>query len=496
MKKYISIIFATLTLAGSSCKKDFLELSKNPNVPTVTTPQLLLSGALKSTADIVNGGSYVQYAAWIGYLSWSTGYQPNIALLSYQMTSATYDCWTNPYLNLANYNTILNSTTEPNFQAIAKIMIAFDFEALVDNYNNVPYTQALQGTKVLNPTYDNGSAIYDDLLKQIDAAIALIQNAPASAANPGSSDIMYGGNMNNWLKFANTLKLRIALRQINVSAKSAALMADVSATSALGYLDATNPATVNPGYLNSDADGGQESPLWRNYGTTQNGGAQTNKAEYQANTYGANSLSANNDPRSVVVYTTTGGVVISSAFGQTTPPAGGTPSTPGPGVLKSPTMNATIMSSAEALFLQSEAAKDGYITGDPVALYNAGITASFLDDGLTAAQAQAYYSQAAIAYPTGINPVTTLPYTDADMEQAIITQKWKALAIYGAFEAFNEYRRTGYPNDIPLSIYPGANPPNQVTRIPYPAVEYKTNAANVAAQGTVNVFTSKIFWAK
>jgi hypothetical protein len=495
MKKYISIIIVTLTLAASSCKKDYLNLQVNPNSPTVTTPNLSLSGSLKATADIVNGGGYTQYACWMGYLSWSTGFQPNLPLLAYQITTSTYDIWTAPYLNISNYVALAASTTAPYYQAISKIMLVYDYQALVDNYNNVPYSQAIKGTTVLNPVYDNGSAIYDDLMKQLDAAIVLIQKAPLGSTNPGVADIMYGGNMTNWLKFANTLKLRVALRQSNLSAKTAALKADVASTSALGYLDATNPALVNPGYLNSDANGGQESPLWRNYGETQNGGSQTNKAEYQANSYGVAKLSENGDPRDTAVYTTTNGAVISSAFGQTTPPTGGAPSTVGPGVLKSPTMSAIIMSSAEALFLQAEAVQAGYYTGgsDPATLYAAGITASFLDDGETAAQAATYIANAANAYPAADAAIGSIAATQ---QQAIIVQKWKALAIYGALEAFNEFRRTGYPNDIPLSIIPGANAPNQVTRIPYPAVEYKTNAANVAAQGTINVFTSKIFWAK
>lgn len=494
MKKYISIICAALALAGSSCKKNYLELSTNPNTPTVTTPALALAGALKTTADITNGlapgasvGSpYVAYANWMGYLSWSTGFQPNTALISYQVTTQSYDVFTPLYLNISNYNALYSSTTEPNFQAIATIMSVFDWQALVDNYNNVPYSQALQGTKVLNPAYDNGTAIYDDLLKRIDAAIVQIQKAPVSAANPGSSDIMYGGKMSNWLKFANTLKLRLAIRQTNVTAKTAALKAAVAATSAIGYIDATSSGVVNPGYLNSDANNGQQSPLWRNYGYTQNGGATANNQQYQADSYGAAKLTANQDQRGFQVYLPTNGVIIASAFGQTTPPAGGTVSKLGNGLLKSATMGAYVLSDAEALFLQAEAAKSGYITGDPAALYNAGITASYIDFGLTAGQANTYI--AANPYPTG--------GTDAAQEQAIINEKWKALAVYGAFEAFNDYRRTGYPNDIPLSIYPGANAPNQVTRIPYPAVEYQTNAANVASQGTINLFTSKIFWAK
>lgn len=487
MKKYISIILTTLAIAGSSCKKDYLDLSKNPNQPSVTTPQLTLSGALKNSAAIVNSGNYTQYACWIGYLSWSTGYQANIALEAYQFTTSTYDIFTPLYANISNYSALESATAEPNFKAIAEIMIAYDFEALVDNYNNVPYSQALQGTKNLNPAYDNGSAIYDDIFKRVDAAIALIQKnlTNTNALNPSTSDIMYGGHMTNWIKFANTLKLRLALRQSNVAAKTAALKAAVAATASLGYIDASSPGVVNPGYLNSDANGGQQSPLWLTYGYTQNGGTQAFNAEYQANSYGAKALTSNSDVRGPQVYTTTNGAILSTAFGVSVPPAGGAPSKVGPGVLKSATMNANVITVAESLFLQAEGVKNGYIpTGDAGALYAAGITASYLDDGLTAAQAATYIAA---------NPY---PAADPAQEKAIITEKWKALAVYGAFEAFNEYRRTGYPDDIPLSVYPGANATTQVTRILYPSIEYQTNAANVAAQGTINPFTSKIFWAK
>jgi len=312
---------------------------------------------LKTTADITNGGNYTMYACWIGYLSWSTGYQANVSLESYQIQTTDYDLFTPLYGNITNYNAMANSTPEPYFLAIAKIMTVFDYEALVDNYNNVPYSQALKGTASLNPTYTNGSAIYDDLLKQIDAAIVLIQKAPASALSPGTSDIMYGGNMTNWLKFANTLKLRLALRQTNVAAKTSALKAAVAATATIGYIDATNSGVVNPGYLNSDAYNGQQSPLWRNYGTTQNGGSQTNNLEYQANIYGATQLTSNGDVRGDTVYTTTNGTIIASAFGQTTPPAGGNVSKVGGGVLKSPTMNAAILTSAESLFCRQKELK-------------------------------------------------------------------------------------------------------------------------------------------
>lgn len=530
MKKYISIILITLAVAGSSCKKNYLDLTVNPNSPSVTTPDLALSGALKTTADIVNGSDYIQYAAWVGYLSQSTGFQPFTNIEQYNFTSNDFTgAWGDNYLNISNYNALLQSTTDPYYQAIAKIMMAFDFEALVDNYNNVPYSQALQGAKNLNPAYDKGSDIYADLMKQLDAAIDMIQKAPAGTIAPTTSDIMYGGNMTSWLQFANTLKLRLCIRVVNVSSLESTFVTAVKATESLGYIDTSDPALVNPGYLNSDANGGQESPLWRNYGFNQSGGLQSDRQEYQANSFAANFFGNHNDPRLGWVYsisatpdaatatnlsensainlTADGEAVVSTTFGDSQPPLGTiggksgvqiAPSLIGTGLLASATQNAAIMTAAESLFLQAEAAARGIIDGDAATLYNAGITASFeFDDGGAAtnysnqaaddAAAADYYAQSSVAYPSDGSL--------DDQVKAIITQKWAALDVFGAFEAFNEERRTGYPN-VPTSIYQGANAPNQVARIFYPIIEYATNAANVAAQGTINKFTSKIFWAK
>lgn len=499
MKRYLALICVFAAALGG-CRKDFLSLEKNPNVPSVASPNLLLAGALRQTADVVNGGinlNYAQYACYMGYISYSTSYQTNNSLELYGFTTSDYNVWTPLYLNLSNYNALTAANAGPYYAAIAKIMTAYNYEALVDNYNNVPYTSALKGTGVLNPTYDNGSAIYDDLMKQLDASIVLIQGAPASAVNPGSADIMFGGSMTNWIKFANTLKLRLAIRQSNLTAKAAALKTAVQATYALGYLDGTIGGSLNPGYTNIDANGGQQSPVWLAYGSTQSGSTEPGNKQYQADTYAINFFLSNNDTLRAAqlyqpYYKSTDAAkahpyFVSTFFGQRNPPVG-TVSKLGVGILKSASMNANVLSSAESLFLQSEAAAEGLISGNAATLYNAGITADFIDIGLTAAQAATYYGQASIAYPTG--------GTLEAQKQAIIVQKWAALDIYGAFEAFNELRRTGYPNNIPLSATAGANAPNQITRTFYPFVEYSTNAVNVAAQGTINQFTSKIFWAK
>ena len=541
MKKYISIIFITLTIAGSSCKKGYLDLTTNPNVPSAASPNLLLSGSLKATADIVNygptpsgGADYAQYAAWVGYLTQSTSFQVFNNLTKYILTTTDYNgSWEDNYLNIENYNAIETANAGPYYQAIAEIMICYDYEALVDNFNNVPYSQASKGSSNLAPTYDSGQAIYLDLDKRLDAAMALIKSSPTSSTNPLGADVMFGGNMTEWAKFANTLKLRLCIREstkLKGTPDETTLIASVQATEAVGYIDNTFSASVNPGYTLNDANGGQESPLWSYFATNQSGVAEAGKNLYQANTQAAHFFTVNNDPRLGEVFAnsttpeaakavvTTGGsndgtvsvqingtdttAIASTAFGGTVVIAGSIngaavapyiePSLVGPGLLVSASQSAVILSSAESLFLQAEATVDGILSGDSApsasTLYNEGVTSSFEFDQVPNADAAAatYLKQSAVAYPNGSNVANI---------NAIITQKWAALALYGGFEAFNEQRRTGIPTPS-LSVYPGVNAPRQVTRVLYPFIEFQTNAANVAAQGTINVFSSLIFWAQ
>jgi hypothetical protein len=495
MKKYLSIILIGLAVASSGCKKTYLqELGTGPNSPTAANPDLLLSGALKIAVDIPNV-NYQQYASWGGYLSWnSTQYQEDHQLEAYQFTTADFDVWTPLYGNISNWHQLSLITTDPYYLAISKIMTVFDYEQLVDNYEDVPYSQALEGNANLTPKFDKGSAIYDDLFVQLDAAISLIQKAPAGTIAPTTSDFMYAGKMTYWEKFANTLKLKLAVTEwTNVTAKRSALVTEIASTSTIGYIDgsATAPAaSANPGYQSSDANGGKQSPLWLTYGFTASGQTETDNKEYCANLYAITKLNALNDPRIQYIYSTDPqGEISGLPFGTLgQEPDGSTPSTYGPGILISPTMNGVILAGSESDFLQAEAAANGLITADPAALYTAGVTISFseLQDPTAADDATAYlipnsYANAVASY--GGNAV-----------EAIINQKWIALFGYGALSMYNDYRRTGFPNDIPLSITPGANAPNNITRIQYPAIVYQTNADNVGAEPTIDKFNSVIFW--
>ena len=162
-------------------------------------------------------------------------------------------------------------------------------------------------------------------------------------------------------------------------------------------------------------------------------------------------------------------------------------STIGPGVLQAFSQPSVVMSAAESYFLQAEAALRGWITGDPMALYQSGVTASFVYLGLTPAQATTYYSQ------PGNNQTTWAATTSfQDKLALIIRQKWASEAWINELEPYNDYRRLHLPADVPLStsIYSTGIFP---LRILYPQREYDVNGTNVLAQGNITP-GSKIWW--
>jgi len=195
-----------------------------------------------------------------------------------------------------------------------------------------------------------------------------------------------------------------------------------------------------------------------------------------------------NDPRDSAYYATVSGAINALQLGNPANASNAVSSPFGPGILKSPSQPQPIFSSYESLFLQAEAVARGWIQGSASALYNAAVTASF--NAVNAQGAAAYLAQPSVAYPTG--------GTLNQQVQAIITQKYISLNGYFCFEGYNEFRRTGYPvlPQNPASQDPAAVSQTLPTRIPYPLSELNTNPTNLALQGNINIFTSKIFWAK
>jgi SusD/RagB-like outer membrane lipoprotein len=524
MKK-IFVYILIISLIGSSCGKSFItNLQNNPNSPTnsAATPPLVLPGTLTGLANILNGagvsGGYQFQAAWFGYWNYSGGYSFNQTAQEYVVTNSSPQVWDNYYGDLANLNVIMQfaatNKTYQNYGAIADVIAVICYQNLVDAYNDIPYSQSLKGVGNFFPSYDKGSNIYDSLTVRLDNAIAELQSPPASAAVPGGEDIMFRGNLSLWAKFANTVKLRLLLRESAVSAKQAMITSEIAKTASVGYL--TTNAMVNPGY-----NAAQQGPLYGAFGVSTGGGLNGSYNYIRAGGYALNFYITTSDPRLGYFYSgkgqdpTNGNMSTygdyyaalnatptntSDYYGdmlgiQVTQPAKG--SGIGPGINFSAGQSAVIMTAAESYFVQAEARVRGYITSGPSAqaLYQAGITASFEFLGVGGstgdpdAAATAYYSQPNVAN-------VSWPAATIDQIQAIITQKWAALNGINNAEAWNDWRRTGFPV-VPISKSPTLPATSHIPyRYYYPAEEPTTNAAAWSAAGgdKVDPFNSKIFW--
>lgn len=198
----------------------------------------------------------------------------------------------------------------------------------------------------------------------------------------------------------------------------------------------------------------------------------------------------NNDPRYKYLYALTAQspqIYQGNVLGSPTNHAGNSTSTFGPGILKSASQSAIMISAAESYFLQAEAVLNGFISGNAGTLFNSGVQASFTYLG--AGDATGYYTQ-----PGNQNTNYSACTTPAQQLACIIRQKWMALNTVNPFEAWCDYRRLGLPADIPLTQSPYVDVLAIPVRILYPTSEYQNNTANVNAQGAIDHHTSKVFW--
>lgn len=528
MKKSILIIATGLIVLGSSCKK-YLDINQNPNVATSGTPEVVLPQALVYAA--ANTSTFNNYGSQlVGYSANAGGYGGFGASVTYNFSNATFaGLWSSTYDLLGDFQYVINQTdTLPDygyFNGAAKIMKALNYQMLVDTYNDVPYRDALKGTGKLTPAYDTAQRIYQDLAKVLDTAIATIKltktdettNPTSNVKVLGSSDPMFSGNMTQWIKLANTIKLRLIIRAGDKVAFTNTTFDDA------GFL--TTDAIVNPGYTR---DNGKQNPQWNSWAYTYSGGAGTKSwipTKFILSYYNGTKLE---DYRGDAIYfgfpNTASNQLGFESNSVTSSPAGsawlsgandGADRSSGAGgksigILKGPNAGQPILMASESYFLQAEAVIRGIITGDAKTLFDNGILASYKylyqkPDGSYDSEWDpetdyaAYLANNPTSYLVHFELATTLP----QQTEAIITQKYIALNFIHGHEAWNEYRRTHYP-----AIVEGSNDPVQSfastqsistrpdrlpTRVLYPLTEASNNSTNMPKG--ISPFASFIFWA-
>ena len=493
------IIFAAafFIFAGSSCKKGFYDINDNPNQVTEDkiTSELILPSALHLSGATIQNYGFLN--RWMGYWSNSGSFAPVEEEVTYNITTSFGSIggiWNSYYNALFDlYNVEQKATVEgiPFYAAIAKVMKAKMFQDLVDQFGNVPYSQAFKTAEFPTPKFDKGEEIYRDLQLVLDSAIAIFATKPVPA-RATTVDVIYAGNKTLWTQFANTIKLRLLIRQSEIPGFSpTAELAKITANGAV--LMSGQSAEVNPGYANAV---NQQSPFYASWGLTTTG---TNASEVvRANTYLLNIYKTTNDPRLSRVFLpaaspanatdpyvgTTYGAAPSTAFG------GQQTSYIGPGLSKSSSQDQWILTSVESMFLYAEAVARGWFTADAQTAYESAVRESFIWLGVPDAVNAANSYMAANTVANWANSGAT----SMDKVRFIVYQKYIAMAGLNALEAWSDYRRLGIPTNVPLSVDPGRIGSGLPIRLLYPAAEYAVNAANAQAQGTINQFTSKVFW--
>jgi hypothetical protein len=504
--KYSIISLYIMGMLVMGCSDSYLDINTNPNLPTSANPETVLANALNATAARL---SHNEIGAF-----WSGQWSPSGSVSGF-VPEKTYDIqttfrpaiWTGTYDVLTDIKYVEEQSLKQgkkSLAGIARVMKAYNFQTLVDAFGNIPYSEALKGTAVIRPKYDPAGAVYDSLIRDLNVAITYLSE-PISASNPsaGSADIYFGGVTSTWIKFANTLKLRMLVRLSGVSDQQqfvAEQLATLGSSSSV-FLGAGENVKCNPGYLKTT---GKENPFYENYGYSSADSRAGNHDFYAWSNFFITTVQGLNDPRiSLLAYPAggTGTNYLGVPFGDGNDAylyskiSGFGPAfLPTDGSVKTSNLykgDLLIMTSAESYLLQAEAVLRGLLTSDLSAqvLYEKGVRESF---DLLSRQSDSNPNMV-----PAFNAYITNGRANADWNaspdkiRAIITQKWIALANFSGFEAWTEFRRTGIPS-VPLSTRAAST--KMPVRLLYPNSEYSNNPENVAAQGQINQYDSKIFW--
>ena len=221
-----SILFRLLLLGGLSLIAVSCEdyLGGDTNVDPNRTAEITLEAYLPTIIDATAEAHY-----YVGYETEQVAQQ----LASYFSAGADIQeefrigtGWTFIYLRaLTNARLLENQAAEqesPHYAGVAKVLQALNLGLATDNWENVPFTEAFEGTENLTPAYDQQQMIYEEIIPNLlNSAIADLQ-ADASVSSPGADDLVYGGDLDQWIKTANVLKARYAIHLVNKGATSAA----------------------------------------------------------------------------------------------------------------------------------------------------------------------------------------------------------------------------------------------------------------------------------
>jgi hypothetical protein len=506
MKKLISILFVSLLLL-SGCEK-YLDINQNPNDAVSSSIELVLPSILISSASRNSVDVNYDFTPWMGYWSHADGWSGWYDIKQYRLTSANQNTWWGMYsmclMDLQYMEQNAGAPKDAYYKAIAKIQKAMRYQILVDVYGDVPYSEACKG--VLAPSYDKDQTIYEDLVVQLDSAINIIKTA--TNANQPTTDIMFHGDMTKWEQFANTLKLRILIRQSEMSGRETYIKSHLTGLTAADFL--SEDAMVNPGFTPD-----KSQFYYGTFGWTNTGALTSAHTQYVMNAFIEKIYDDLADPRKARCFNPAIAAAPAPEWngkpfglegdGIANPYNKDKGNLIGPGLEELDVTNvkgALIISAFESYFLQAEAVQRGWIAGNAKDLYESGVKANFEYLGLTTDDVDNYLTSGKQGADWS---------TSTDKLNLILYQKYIAFCGINGFQAWCDYRRTGVPDPKAsdshasmLSYNDGVSRREVPSKMHYPTREFTVNNAKVMEAAKRNYggkepddkyhFDSKVFW--
>lgn len=506
LSKWTLIAACFILLAG--CTKNFENM--NTNNAGITNQQLqadfnFIGQYYPSIQQHIFGeeGDYqlcqnLNSDSYAGYYMSPDPFRGNINNQSYSLV----DGWNSDVFGMA-YGQVMGPitvnlknaarTAYPHFWAIALILEVQAMSRVTDYYGPIPYTK--EGTSGAATPYDSQQTVYNTFFLQLDTAVTNLTTY--TKANPGLKpfakfDMVYGGDYTQWIKYANSLRLRLAMHIVNADPATAKTQALKAINDAGGLITVNADNAAIQGILS------YHNPIWW-IGTSWTDLAVGASLTSYLNGY--------NDPREAkMISPATSPASISGQYVgiRAGTPVGGKPMYSGYSLPNfsniSEYSSMILVNAAEVWFLKSEAALRGWTTESAQTDYETGITTSMAQWG---AATGSYLTDKTSTQADYVDPLTpsagtpnasikamstiTIAWdaaaTNEQNLERIITQKWIANFPSGGWEAWTDYRRTGYPRLFPVVVNNSGGTINtdlQIRRIAYPSSEYTSNASGVA----------------
>jgi hypothetical protein len=478
--KRVLYFLAAVVVVTTACTKNLSDLNVDPKNPSTAPSYAFFTNAQRSLSSTLTSSNVNLNIFRLIVQHWQETQYPEESQYDLGTREINGNSWDALYRDVIRDlreaktlipNDVVNPDGSPkadrqqNELAITEIMEIYTWDYLVVTYGNIPYTEAMDINNPF-PKYDDAKTIYNDLLTRLDAAIGKLNTTGDSF---GNADLVYGGDVAKWKKFANSLKLKMGLTiadDDNAKAKTT-----VESAVASGVFT-SNSDNAEFHYVSAPPN---TNPIWVDL-------VQSGRDDFVGASTLINQMKTFNDPRLDNYFTTdqTGTGYSGAAPGVQSAFAQYSHVNP---TITAATFPGLLLDYSEVEFYLAEALQRGYVVGGTaVTHYANAVTASILYWGGTPAEAATYLLQPGVVY----NP--------ANWKMSIGLQQWIAFYNRG-WDAWISWRRLDYPQLLPADGALSAIP----VRLPYPVNEQNVNTSNYEAASTAiggDLVETKLWWDK